>query len=289
MKGSDNGRISLLSRLWGLRKPRRLASVLLRRLHLSHWIVIETNGIRLRFFPAVWMLNLWENRDFGHDDIEILTRWLRPGDVFVDCGANVGLLTNIAAKCVGPAGRVYAVEAHPRIFRYLQSNVELNAMNNVELYHVAVGEKEGLVSFSDSPLDDYNHVVPAGAGIAVPVKRLDSIVPSGTAIRLLKLDVEGYEKFALEGAGSLLQTTEAVYFESFEVLFARYNCQCSETFDLLRQHGFVIVRAGDDGILMPLPDGYVSRQVENLIAVRDLDNFIGVTGYRRRSSAELLS
>src|SRR5437660_7594111 len=148
---------TLLRRIWELRRPRRLASVLLRRLHLSHFFTITTSGIRLRFFPAVWTINLWETPDIFRVDTELLSRWLRPGDVLVDCGANVGLLTLVGSRAVGERGTVYAIEAHPRIFGFLQSNVRLNEVRNVNLFHLAVGEKAGSVSFSDQLGDDGNH------------------------------------------------------------------------------------------------------------------------------------
>src|SRR4026207_1158791 len=94
-------------RLWGLRRPRRLASVLLRRLGVSHLFTIRAHGIRLRFFPAVWTINLWETPGMFSRDTELVRRWLRPGDVFVDCGANVGLMTLVASRAVGNDGAIY--------------------------------------------------------------------------------------------------------------------------------------------------------------------------------------
>jgi FkbM family methyltransferase len=273
---------TLLTRIWGLRRPRRLSSAVLRRLGLSHLFTIRTSGIRLRFFPAVWTMNLWERPDFFHRDTDLLRRWLRPGDVLVDCGANVGLLTNVGAQQVGPTGRVYAIEAHPKIFRFLQSNVELNRATNITLFHAAVGEKEGSISFSDRPADDGNHILPQGSGIAVTMKPLDSLVPAGTAVRLLKLDVEGYEKFVIEGARALLPHVEAVYFESSEVLFDRYGYTCQDMFRPLRTGGFTLFLLNDDQSIKRLAPDYVSRAIENLIAVRDVDAFVRTTGYEVR-------
>jgi FkbM family methyltransferase len=269
---------SLRSRIWGLRKPRRLASVVLRRLGVSHLFTLRTTGIRLRFFPAVWTTMLWERPDFFKRDTSLLQRWLRPGDVLVDCGANVGLLAIVGAKQVGAAGRVYAIEAHPKIFGFLKSNIALNDASNIAPLHVAVGEKEGTIAFSDRPADDGNHVLPQGSGLSVPMKPLDAIVPAGTAVRLLKLDVEGYEKFVIEGAKALIPTVEAIYFESSELLFSRYGYSCEDMFNPLRACGFRLFRLEEDGSLERLSDAYVSREIENLIALRDLEAFVRATG-----------
>jgi FkbM family methyltransferase len=273
---------SLLSRIWGLRRPRRLSSAVLRRLGLSHLFTIRTSGIRLRFFPAVWTAMLWEQPDFFRRDTELLRRWLRPDDVLVDCGANVGLLTIVAAQQVGPAGRVYAVEAHPKIFRFLHSNVELNGATNITLFHGAVGEKEGSIAFSDRPADDGNHILPEGSGISVAMKPLDALVPAGTPVRLLKLDVEGYEKFVVEGARTLLPLVEAIYFESSEVLFGRYGYTCEDMFRPLRSSGYTLFRLEDDRFITRIAADYVSREIENLIALRDVGEFVRTTRYEVR-------
>jgi len=273
-------RHSFLSRVWGLRRPRRLSSVILRRLRLSHHFTIRTSGIRLRFFNAVWTQNLWENPDFFRRDTRLFRRWLRPGDTVIDCGANVGLLTLVSASSIGPSGTVYAIEAHPKIVGYLRANVALNSASNVKVFHFAVGEKEGTVDFSDQGADDGNHVVPAGTGIAVPMKPLDAIVPAGTPVRLLKLDVEGYEKMVLDGARALMPTVETVYFESSDFLFDRYGYTCRDVYALLRGAGFTIFRVGEEPELERLPDHYESHQIENLIALRDADAFVRHTGYR---------
>jgi FkbM family methyltransferase len=271
---------TLIRRVWGLRRPRRLASVLLRRLHLSHFFTITTSGVRLRFFPAVWTINLWETPDIFRVDTELLRCWLRAGDVLVDCGANVGLLTLVGSRAVGDQGTVYAIEAHPRIFGFLRSNVVLNDVTNVLLFHLAVGEKIGSVSFSDQSADDGNHVLPAGAGMAVEMKPLDAIVPANTPVRLLKIDVEGYEKFVLEGARDTIAGVEAVYFESSDVLFGRYGYTCNDVFAALHGSGFSVFRLGPDGTMAHLDAHYVSRDIENLIALRDAAGFARATGYR---------
>ncbi|HEY6140693.1 MAG TPA: FkbM family methyltransferase [Thermoanaerobaculia bacterium] len=274
-----SGDPTFIQRLWGLRRPRRLASVVLRRIGLSRFFTIHTSGIRLRFFPAVWCNILWETPDYFRRDTGLLRRYLRPGDTVVDCGANVGLLTLVSASIVGNTGAVYAIEAHPRLARYLRSNVAFNDATNVTIFHNAVGDTEGTIAFSDRITDDSNHILPGGEGIAVTMKPLDALIPAGTPVRLLKLDVEGYEKFALDGARALLPTVEAIYFESSDQLFARYGYACSDVYDLLRAAGFLIFRFGEEPRLERLPDDYESREIENLIALRDAERFALDTGY----------
>lgn len=275
---------SLLHRLWGLRKPRRLSSVLLRRLRLSRFFTLESSGVRMKFFPAVWPALLWEQPDFFVRDTELLRRWLRPGDVMIDCGANVGLLTLVGAAAVGPNGVVYSIEAHPTIFGYLRQNVALNDARNVRLIHAAMGEREGTASFSDRAADDGNHIVGAGEGIDVPMRTLAAIVPEGMHVRLLKLDVEGYEKFVVEGAGGVLRECACIYFESSDELFGRYGYRCRDLFGMLEREGFVLFRYAGERQLERLPSGYQSVHIENLLAVQDPAELGPATGYTVRAN-----
>ena len=57
------------------------------------------------------------NQDFERKERHFVRRYLRPGDVFVDAGANIGLYTLIAARCVGANGRVYSFEPCGKSFR----------------------------------------------------------------------------------------------------------------------------------------------------------------------------
>src|SRR5580765_7707639 len=65
---------------------------------------------------------------------------LEPGDVFVDVGANIGVFTVMAAKRVGPTGRVIAFEPSPSVIRYLEENVRLNELTNVTVCPLALDE-----------------------------------------------------------------------------------------------------------------------------------------------------
>ena len=273
-------RESLARRVWGLRRPRRLASVVLRRLGLSHLMTIRSSGLRLKFFPTINLTYLWEDPDFFAIDTDFLRALLRPGDVMIDCGANIGQLALFGAKCVAPGGIVYAIEAHPTIFGYLRRHTEMNDAPNVTLIHAAVGEKEGSINFSDMAADDGNHVVPSGSGLTVPMHTLDSLIPAGTAVKLLKIDVEGYEKLVFEGAPRVLAATECVFFESSSLLFERYGYGCEDVYALLRNAGFTLFRWRGKGIVETLPPGYASGvATENLVAVRDRDSFLRMTGF----------
>jgi FkbM family methyltransferase len=248
-------------------------------LRISHLFTIPTSGIELKFYPAVWNMHLWENPDQFKEDIGLLYRYLRPGNTVVDLGANVGLITLVAAKIIGSRGVVYSFEPHPMIYTFLAGNIEHNRAANVKAYNVALGDHDGEVKFSDGLPDDGNHVVFDEAGIKVRVNRLDTLLPELKTVHLLKIDVEGFEKFVFDGAHRVLAKTRCIYLESSSNLFARYGYTCADVFSLLKEENFSLYRLVGPDSLRSIRDDYVSQEIENLIAVKDLGKFLSLTGF----------
>lgn len=140
------------------------------------------------------------------DDMGFTLHFLRPGDLFVDVGANVGSYTILAAGAVG--ARCVSFEPVPGTFAYLLDNVRLNGLEGlVEARNVAVGAEQGTAVFT-STLDTVNHVrapgETTGSSISVSVCRLDTAL-AGRSASLIKIDVEGYESRVLDGAGQTLR------------------------------------------------------------------------------------
>lgn len=272
--------VTFINRIWGLRKWRRLTSVLLRRLRISALFKIYVDGITLLFHPAAISMNLWEDSTKYKYDRDLFKKYLHEGDVCIDAGANVGLLTLVASKLVGTDGIVYSVEAHPRTFKYLKENLELNEAHNVRVYNTALGATVGNLIFSDEASDDINHVLPSGEGLIVPVTTLDILTSNIKEINLLKLDVEGYEWEVLKGANRALSTTQCIYFEAFDSQSKRYNHSSKDIIEMLATSGFIIFYPPKkDNVLRLISENHCSPVVENLLAVRNIDHFIQRTGY----------
>ena len=242
----------LFSKLAKLRcqpQPLRfLASRLLWRSGFCSMLTIPCDSYSLRFYPTAHSATLWLNPAERLRDELIFRSLLREGDSVIDVGANIGTLTLTASRIVGPAGKVYSVEAHPRTHKYLVGNLRLNEIKNVETFNVACGAENGTTSFSDRTLDDQNAV--STEGLRVPVRRLDDLVTASEnqEIALLKIDVEGYEKFVLEGALRLLSRVKFIYFESYERHFATFGYKLCDIVDLLEQFQFEIYHLDGNGV-----------------------------------------
>jgi FkbM family methyltransferase len=206
-------------------------------------------------------------------DEEFMTSYLRRGDVVVDVGANIGALVLTAAAIVGQTGLVYGIEAHPRIFGYLKKNVELNRRNNVRLLNFAAGQNRGAVRFSDENDDDINCVTD-DSGITVQMETLDRLITNeARRIALLKIDVEGYEKFVIEGAAEVLARTDCIYFEAWEQHFVRNGYDTAAVLKILKGHGFTVHKKLGDADLLEVPVNYVAERCENLVAIRDVARY----------------
>jgi FkbM family methyltransferase len=219
----------------GVPAGRFFASRVLRASKLSSFLAIPRSGYKLRFYPSAVSALLWSDPAYGSGDEAVLRSTLRPGDVFVDVGANVGHLTLAASSMVGPQGLVFSLEPHPKTVHYLRGNVAFNRAENVRVIHAAAGESDGATHFTSQRSDDLNFV--SDRGIRVPLVTLDSVLPP-LPIRLLKVDVEGAELMVLKGAAETLARTEFIYFEAYEKFAKRFGYSTSQVFAFLRDCGF---------------------------------------------------
>lgn len=129
------------------------------------------------------------------------------GQVVYDIGAHVGWYTAIASRLVGEGGTVVAFEPLPENLAYLRRHVEMNDLRNVVVQPVAVAASPGRASFEPGPSRFHGKISGTGeADLEVTVLTLDGLVESGEVPPpdLVKMDVEGSEVDALEGADTVL-------------------------------------------------------------------------------------
>ncbi len=135
------------------------------------------------------------------------------GAVFLDVGANAGLMSLLACDVIGSAGRVIAFEPNPAVAELLRENVRHNHASNVQVVEAAVSDSAGILSLYVSPYDNTgkSSVSQENArskkSVQVAAITLDSIVHQEalTRVDLIKIDVEGHEMSALKGARETLR------------------------------------------------------------------------------------
>jgi FkbM family methyltransferase len=219
---------------------------------------------------------------------DFMLRFLRPGMVMLDVGAHIGEYTLMAAQTVGSSGQVHAFEPQSHIFPILSQNVELNDLSNVKLNCSAVSDRIGEVEFeilNEPAMSSIRkHELPDKNSkfVKVACVSLDSYSEKamGTSnqqeafkIDLIKVDVEGAEKFVFQGAENLLNlpATKAPtwIFEYSPVSYQDFDYQPNEILDLLEQHGYEVWQYCGSGQIKAFNSNSELPAIVNLVATKD--------------------
>jgi FkbM family methyltransferase len=158
----------------------------------------------------------WDSSD-KEGDFNYFLKSLGPEEVVLDIGANIGIMTVLMAKAC-PEGKVYAFEPVPDNFRALQRIVKFMKVKNASLHQLALGAQKGEVLMrmpliKGVKMQGLSHIVHQSIEgyegthreYAVPQMALDEIdFGPHRPISAIKMDVENYERFVLEGAKELL-------------------------------------------------------------------------------------
>ncbi len=146
--------------------------------------------------------------------VKLVRSLLRPGDHFIDGGANIGYFTLLAAQLVGPTGKIDSFEPEPHNRQRLLDHLAINKLSDrVTVHDCALFDAEGeaAIHFYPPGESDRNHgcsTLFADPGVhteptQVRTARMDQVL-RGTTPRLIKLDLEGAEAPAIAGAEGLL-------------------------------------------------------------------------------------
>jgi FkbM family methyltransferase len=139
-----------------------------------------------------------------------LAATLRPGDCFVDIGANIGHYSLLASRLVGANGRVVAIEAAQWIHALLDRHVALNHRRNIRTVQVAAAAERGTVKLYPGNAGNIGKTSMVAAHDAAPVDvpalPLTEILSTEeiAQLRVIKIDVEGAELDVLRGLAPLL-------------------------------------------------------------------------------------
>jgi FkbM family methyltransferase len=174
---------------------------------------------------------------------EAVYRLADPGELAIDVGANVGVMSSVAAVKLGKSGKVLAFEPHPTTFGELLANTQRWSSTGwaapVEPKRVALSDHEGhgmLVGGDAGDLGQTSFASSAMSGngyLEAELQRLDSIVSENVGV--LKLDVEGHEANALRGAEHLVQARKIR-----DIVFEEHQTPPTPATEFLEQHGYTV-------------------------------------------------
>lgn len=157
----------------------------------------------------IYYFGIWEPPLTG-----LIQKALKPGDTFIDVGANIGYFSLLASKMVGEKGHVVALEASPRNYISLKKNLEINSARNVRALNVAISGKRGVLPVYNSAdrdrgkstlLDARDHQLEEHVEALALAEVLDTQEVTGA--RFIKVDVEGAEVEVVQGMLPILRNT----------------------------------------------------------------------------------
>lgn len=210
----------------------------------------KTQGQKSRMKMALdltdWMQRrtYFTGRFYQEDLEELLSAILRPGDNFVDVGANIGLVTLHAASIIGKTGRLWAFEPNPPVFARLVQHLRMNALDTSRTFNVGLGKRRGKLTLNlfgrhtgKASLLDHGSEIAKTVQVEVwrgedALEELDVTRPT-----VFKIDVEGFEAPVLQGLGKLLHAEVALVIEISESWLEAAGSSAAELFGHLDQCG----------------------------------------------------
>lgn len=179
--------------------------------------------------------SLRQHGEFSRVELDLLLAYASdPSGVLIDIGANIGSIA-LPFAAARPQWQVVAVEAHRGLSGLLAANVHGNRLSNVEAIHAAAGAERGLADFSAEPLHAQGNWGILGFNNprvtrTEPVRMLTLDELTGPGVKLIKLDVEGFEPEVLKGAVGTLATRRAVWVAETNVRAPEASRQVIATF-----------------------------------------------------------
>lgn len=181
---------------------------------------------------------------------QLISSIVGEGMTVIDVGANIGAYTGFFAKLVGPGGRVIAIEPEQENFKRL-----VRATSDypwVESRCAAASDQTGeCILYKSASLNVDHQTYDSGEArqkITIPAICLDDLVPAGSSVDFIKMDIQGAETAAIRGARRILEENPgiALLFEYWPYAIRRSGHDPAELLDSLRQSGFRLHMLNDD-------------------------------------------
>ncbi len=195
---------------------------------------------------------------------------LRPGMVYVDVGANMGVYAVVAAGCVGRNGRVVAIEAIPWLARMVSDNLTMNGFQSIStVLPVAAANIDGELTIYEFDRFQGSNTMRAdivqsaetryhvtATPLQVRARRLSDMFAEGLFPRpdLIKIDVEGFEMEVVLGARALfVEHKPSLVMEWHPSFFMTEDGLAERLYELLTvELGYSVYRIEQDGQTRPI-------------------------------------
>lgn len=224
----------------------RLADKLGKVIAPSEVEYIDVSGTSMPIDHSVAMYRYIYYGLYEEHFVNFLKREIRKGDIVIEPGVNVGFITAVLSGLVGNNGRIIALEPSKICYNKIKNYL---VKPNITLLNKALAEKDGQANFTDkdivishgySTLSEFTEKEDNDNEYAIDTTSIDSLFASYSlaTIRLVKLDIEGAELKALQGASNAL-SKRAIDFILVETTFdEKYDSVNREIGELLKGYGY---------------------------------------------------
>jgi len=208
-------------------------------------------GGKLKLYPGHSFTEcIWPGVDRYEPDVQgALAYLLKPGDTFVDCGANVGYFSVMASDLVGPLGTVVSIEANPTTHELLAANLAMNGRGAP--VHCALAAAAGEVDIFVSDMGDVYTSLRTGGLVRgdsvrshkVRARTLDEVVAERglTQVDLVKVDIEGGELDVLKSASQVMQQMRPTWIVEYGTnTWPVFGATPAQLLDLLTERRYVL-------------------------------------------------
>ena len=183
-----------------------------------------------------------------HGMVQTLEKFLKPGDTFVDLGANEGYFTVIGARLCGPVGHVLAIEPQHRLLPVIDQNLKLNDLPQVQVLNAAISDQRGTATLHLTASTNSG-----GSGFhrhskyKLPTQEIGTITLEEALdahqmaqVDLMKVDIEGFEYEALLGSPKVFEQhrVKALALELHPTILADRGKASSDIEQMLERCGY---------------------------------------------------
>jgi FkbM family methyltransferase len=174
--------------------------------------------------------------------MKFIDKILLPGDRFMDIGANVGIITLLAASKVGANGSIISVEPISKNVAKLKENITLNNLKNTDILQIGLSDVPGEFNFSKEDVGSHMTDVANYNTEVIKVLQLDTVLQNQTeAYNVTKIDVEGMELLVLKGAGeSIKKILLPVVIIEVNGLHERFGILRDDIYDFLIKRNYLL-------------------------------------------------
>ncbi len=272
--------------IWRMKSKKRMEDKRWERLFSkSDKIIGKLNDNLLIFHFRDSVLSRLIYNSFEEKEIVFLHNFLKPGDTFIDVGANIGLFSLHAAQIVCNNGSVHSFEPSPSTFERFELNINLNKFNNIihaNNFGLSSSKSYLKMNISLSGYDAWNTFANTNDSkfdtqLKIPVDTLDNYLKTKSIkkdeISLIKIDVEGWEYEVLKGAKDLLicPNSPALLVEFTENNAFAAGTNCYELYDLVKSFGYEWFTYDDKENKLIPEEKRIHYPYNNIIAIKNLD------------------